>query len=151
MGMRCQLCNQTESLQVHHRDYSIHGKEHVSLNDLTVLCGFCHGVFHGHLPPEPKRFKKREVKLRIKKGTVVPHSTDDILVPVGDVVVLTRDLINACRANGSFTNATIRAFGMTKADIFHGWPAALVGKQLTPEQYQKAQEGRFIYNSGRLE
>jgi len=37
---RCQVCNSTRRLQVHHRDYSRIGNE--DPGDLTVLCDRCH-------------------------------------------------------------------------------------------------------------
>ena len=70
---------------------------------------------------------------------------------LGDKVVLTRELINACRANGSFTNATLRALGMRRSNMMPGWPARLVGKEMSKDDYRKACEGKFLYNSGRLE
>lgn len=45
-GDRCQVCNSTDKLQVHHRDYSNVPLE--SLADLTVLCDECHGTFHAN-------------------------------------------------------------------------------------------------------
>lgn len=43
---RCQVCNSAEFLQVHHRDYSIHGEEHLYLNELVCLCSTCHQTHH---------------------------------------------------------------------------------------------------------
>ena len=43
-GGRCQICNGQEDLEVHHRTYQDRGNER--LEDLTVLCGPCHGRFH---------------------------------------------------------------------------------------------------------
>jgi len=43
---RCQLCNSSESLQVHHRAYDRLGQEHWI--DLVVLCDACHTLFHTH-------------------------------------------------------------------------------------------------------
>lgn len=45
-GHRCQVCNASERLNVHHRTYEARGCE--SLDDLTVLCRDCHGLFHEH-------------------------------------------------------------------------------------------------------
>jgi 5-methylcytosine-specific restriction endonuclease McrA len=42
---RCQLCNNTGVLNVHHRDYTRRGNELNS--DLIVLCDKCHKKFHG--------------------------------------------------------------------------------------------------------
>lgn len=41
---RCQVCNGTRLLQVHHRTYARIGRE--LPEDLTVLCDECHGTFH---------------------------------------------------------------------------------------------------------
>ncbi len=43
---RCQVCNASDNLDVHHRTYERRGAEHES--DLTVLCRSCHAVFHEH-------------------------------------------------------------------------------------------------------
>jgi len=41
---RCQLCNESEGLQVHHRTYERLGCE--KMGDLLVLCKACHQLFH---------------------------------------------------------------------------------------------------------
>jgi len=41
---RCQVCNSTYRLQVHHRTYVRRGNENPG--DLTVLCEPCHDLFH---------------------------------------------------------------------------------------------------------
>lgn len=43
-GRRCQTCNRSKGLHVHHRTYDRRGQEH--LDDLTVLCADCHSTFH---------------------------------------------------------------------------------------------------------
>lgn len=43
-GDRCQLCDATHHLQVHHRTYERLGNERIS--DLIVLCEGCHRKFH---------------------------------------------------------------------------------------------------------
>lgn len=45
-GYRCQLCNGTEGLSVHHKTYEIHGDELNHLKDLVCLCKDCHEKFH---------------------------------------------------------------------------------------------------------
>jgi 5-methylcytosine-specific restriction endonuclease McrA len=47
-GNRCQLCNNTGMLNVHHRTYDRRGFE--ELADLTVLCERCHNKFHEIIP-----------------------------------------------------------------------------------------------------
>ncbi len=49
-GHRCQVCNKTKSLNVHHRTYARRGNERP--DDLTVLCRRCHELFHsgGRMP-----------------------------------------------------------------------------------------------------
>lgn len=41
---RCQVCNSPDGLQVHHRTYENKGDEQPE--DLTVLCGQCHSLYH---------------------------------------------------------------------------------------------------------
>jgi 5-methylcytosine-specific restriction endonuclease McrA len=43
-GHRCQICNASGSLNVHHRTYENRGDERSE--DLTVLCDQCHALFH---------------------------------------------------------------------------------------------------------
>jgi len=43
-GGRCQLCNRSDALHVHHRTYKRFGAE--MEDDLTVLCKRCHEHFH---------------------------------------------------------------------------------------------------------
>lgn len=43
---RCQLCNGTEGLSVHHKSYDIHGDELYHMKDLVCLCKKCHEKFH---------------------------------------------------------------------------------------------------------
>ena len=43
---KCQLCNcKDKELNVYHRDYINLGYE--TFNDVIVLCGDCHKIFHG--------------------------------------------------------------------------------------------------------
>jgi len=44
---RCQLCNSPDKLNIHHRTYKRIYEE--DLNDLTVLCSYCHYRFHEKL------------------------------------------------------------------------------------------------------
>ena len=48
---RCQLCNGTGGLTVHHRTYDRLGEEEFS--DLIVLCRRCHSIFHGRVQLSP--------------------------------------------------------------------------------------------------
>jgi hypothetical protein len=45
-GGRCQLCNRSGPLEVHHRTYERLGHERD--DDLIVLCRSCHQAFHDH-------------------------------------------------------------------------------------------------------
>ena len=55
-GHRCQVCNGTHILDVHHRTYERLGREEPG--DLTVLCRRCHGLFHaGATLQQEKRHK----------------------------------------------------------------------------------------------
>jgi hypothetical protein len=52
-GNKCQLCNSTNNLNVHHSTYANHGREHDHLEDLILLCRPCHAKFHDKLPKHP--------------------------------------------------------------------------------------------------
>jgi len=43
-GFRCEICNNPEGIQVHHRTYERRGEERN--DDLIVLCENCHRTFH---------------------------------------------------------------------------------------------------------
>lgn len=46
-GYRCQICNSSMNLEVHHRTYERLGYE--ADDDLTVLCARCHAVATANL------------------------------------------------------------------------------------------------------
>lgn len=144
---RCQVCNRNQGLSVHHRTYENHGYEHLNLCDLVALCEFCHGLFHDHmtseLPPKPPRPE------RIYVPRIVPNGGKNLEMPEGDPIVLTMELLNRCRANGAFTNETLRAFGL-KRPLVKGWVVRMLGKSVSREDYKKALDGQFVYGSGPL-
>jgi len=43
---KCRLCGAAKFLQVHHKTYKHHGKEHLHLGDLITLCRKCHSKLH---------------------------------------------------------------------------------------------------------
>lgn len=46
-GSRCRVCNSSEQLEVHHRNYKIHGLEIFYLDkELTCLYSDCHTMYH---------------------------------------------------------------------------------------------------------
>jgi 5-methylcytosine-specific restriction endonuclease McrA len=148
-GMRCQVCNGPNDIEAHHRTYDNHGREHLNMTDIVVLCGNCHGLFHGHSKSVPIIQSPPE-RVKLKKFTIIPHVEEDLRMPDGEEITLTKDLIDNCRANGAFTNATLRAFGLTRSSITQGWPSRLLGKVMTRSEYEMALKGKFIYKSGRL-
>jgi hypothetical protein len=157
-AMRCQVCYSDDRINVHHRTYEHHGREHLFMNDLTVLCKKCHGLFHGHIASEPdttvqpmKVMPPRRKQRRIRTGWVIPHTEAEVQTPPDEIITLTPALINACRANGAFTNATMRAFGLTRSTMYQGWPQRLVGTKISNQRYREALEGRFIYRAKPLD
>lgn len=151
-GMRCQVCNSGNGLNVHHRTYETHGKEHLCMMDLVVLCENCHGLFHGHrtadFAPTPIR-RKRQSTPFIQR----PQSDEELekQIPEGDPVIMTGELLDRCRTNGSFTNATLRALGMTSATMVKGWTHQFKGKLMPRKQYKAALKGRWVYHTGVLD
>ena len=60
-GHRCQTCNSSDTLDVHHRTYARFRNE--DPEDLTVLCRSCHEKFHDRMPKPPtNRTTRRSVK-----------------------------------------------------------------------------------------
>ena len=55
---RCQVCDSPYGLHVHHRTYEGLGNE--AINDLTVLCDTCHGLFHEFQRKEAERLAREE-------------------------------------------------------------------------------------------
>lgn len=53
----CQKCGSKEKLQVHHKTYKNHLREHENLQDLVTLCENCHKKEHG-IVPNYKRITK---------------------------------------------------------------------------------------------
>lgn len=53
-GYKCQVCNRSRTLHVHHRTYERRGVE--LARDLVVLCDECHALYHGKglLAPHPE-------------------------------------------------------------------------------------------------
>lgn len=62
-----------------------------------------------------------------------------------DEIVLTRELINRLRTNGSFTTATIRALGFSRLPA-KGWAHALVGTIIPRKIYEDALKGVGQYS-----
>lgn len=150
-GYRCQVCNSQHDLQAHHRTYEHRGHELDYLDDLICLCRRCHGVFHGTISALSKPVNPVKPKTHTKGAIhIVPHTPIDAEVPDSDPILLTEELVNRCRTQSlAFTNATIRAFGLTRP-LQTGWPFRLRGTSIARESYRSALEGRFIYNSGPL-
>lgn len=64
-------------------------------------------------------------------------------------MILTNELISALATDrGGFTKATLLALGVFWDSIHHtgkqGWKRGLIGKEITPEDYEKALKGRTI-------
>lgn len=63
---RCQVCNASSRLDVHHRTYERLGNEHPG--DLTVLCRRCHDLFHDQKSGQ-KKTKTQAAKTRPRIGS----------------------------------------------------------------------------------
>jgi hypothetical protein len=76
----------------------------------------------------------------------ISDATIDALMPPGnsETVVLTEELLSRCRLNQSFTTAATYALGVT--DFSQGWPARLVGKEISRSQYRNALIGARLYS-----
>lgn len=45
-GGNCQSCLSARAVNVHHRTYENHGREHLHLGDLMPVCRTCHEILH---------------------------------------------------------------------------------------------------------
>lgn len=129
-GMRCQVCNGCNELNVHHRTYDTHGREHSNMMDLVVLCSRCHGLFHGHV--ERKPIKELDI--------------DDGTIPDSDPVILTSRLVEMCRTEkGGFTNSTLDSLNVPRRGMTRGWAKRLIGTSVSRENFIKAVNGRIVF------
>lgn len=56
VNYKCQICNSNKELNIHHRSYENLYNEQNHLEDLTVLCKECHGLYHDRLTKIPVRY-----------------------------------------------------------------------------------------------
>ena len=71
---RCQLCNSSKHLNVHHRTYERLGRERAA--NLTVLCRACHEHFHGVTGGASRRLSAApEKKPGLRKRTLAALRT----------------------------------------------------------------------------
>lgn len=147
-GMRCQVCNSQDRIEVHHRTYDCHGREHRHMRDLVVLCHHCHGLFHGHKehhPEQDHRPPRLESQLR---ESVRRHKMP--VIPDGSQFILTEKLLKALETNGTFTSATLHAIGM-RHPLLKGWKRRIVGKAISRDIYLDALGKRGVYAGKRGE
>lgn len=170
-GMRCQTCNETAMISAHHRTYDCHGREHVSLNDLTCLCDPCHKLFHGRMPrrPDNPAIEAQSIVAAVREALAVEgkvgrrrrrrgfeeqavdHKQVEADMPPGDgPIVLTRQLIKLCRTDrGGFTNATLLILGV-RASTRWRWPKRIAGTTVSRDDFRRALEGRYAMRTGPL-
>ncbi len=71
-------------------------------------------------------------------------------MPPGEQIVLTREILNKCRANGAFTTATVKALGLAPKGMAKGWAIRLEGTTVTRETLLNAMRGRCLYSPATL-
>lgn len=83
------------------------------------------------------------------KGCIVMGDISSVEadMPAGEEIVLTREILNKCRANGSFTTATVRGFGISRKDMTRGWAERLEGQTVSRETLLTAMRGRHLYST----
>lgn len=67
-------------------------------------------------------------------------------MPPGDEIILTKEILNKCRANGSFTSATVKVFGLNPCALGHGWAKTLIGLSMPRTKLFEAMRGRHLYS-----
>lgn len=158
---RCQGCNSSLDLQAHHRTYEFLGDDMHHLDELIALCARCHSAIHvkdesaeqkkTSRAERRKAWKEKHPKKKDRSKDIDVAAVQADLENLPDSFRLTTELVDKCRtARFAFTNATLRAFGM-RYPLISGWPVRLLEKTITKEEYRRALEGRYIYNSGTLD
>lgn len=94
---RCQLCNSTKHLVIHHRTYKIKGLEHRHLEDLVCVCTRCHHLFH---------FKDNDTQKPRLDHDQTPATKNS-----KDTSYWVNKIMEYKTPNGGFTNAQIKALG----------------------------------------
>ncbi|MEG1542736.1 MAG: hypothetical protein RRZ67_04205 [Victivallaceae bacterium] len=83
-GYRCQVCDSSCNLAVHHRNYAIHGFEHACMHELFVLCTDCHSKFHGQISHPKSKPKAKDSKFHGQ----ISHPKSKPKAKVGLIIVL---------------------------------------------------------------
>lgn len=151
-GSRCKVCDRHKFLQAHHRNYSMpRGSEHLHLDDLTTLCGPCHSLFHnkekapaaGLTKGQQKAKRKIERQARAAKRKLKRHEIEQqsqTAIPEHGKIILTKELIDACKTKGSFSAVAMMA--LSPHDLKKGWTTRLLGTAISRENYERALAGR---------
>ena len=64
-GKKCEMCNSTDDIQVHHLHYD---NIYMELpTDLLVVCKTCHRDIHGLNPKSKKKKKKKKMTLKQRR------------------------------------------------------------------------------------
>ncbi len=152
---RCLMCNSTQMLEVHHRTYASHGAEHRNMHDLNTFCRRCHGTFHKqkkeretqnvvvktfHIPSQ-KKFNKLEKGSRLWR--TYPSAPSSQLMPLGDPILLTKDLLRRCFNRRFILTDTTRLALFDSVYLPRKWMRSNNGRAISRARYWAALEGRF--------
>lgn len=66
-------------------------------------------------------------------------------MPPGDPIIITEAILDLCRANGSFTTATVQALGLKPRELKKGWALDFIGRPMSRAQLLRVMGGRHIY------
>lgn len=101
-------------------------------------------------PQQPRPSKAKSVLDGMPRfnGYVVVGdlTTVDTDMPDGETIVMTREILNKCRANGSLTTATVKAFSIAPGKLLKGWAQALIGQTFPRSVIYEAMKGRHLYS-----
>ena len=154
----CSHCGtRTNGVQVHHLNYR--NWYDCTLEDLMMLCGYCHETLHEQAMLRGFDFRgmKESDVVWFLRGVVPYHvpeqarplrfvamnEAEKVRVPDTDWIILDKLLIKQCRTkNGGYTKRTVLALGQN-------WPPKkkfvrrLVGETIRREKYIEALNGRL--------
>ena len=157
-GYRCQLCSQRQNLDVHHNNYENLGNERDE--DLVVLCGRCHRVYHVRLDrrtsprlSELKRLVPKRInalpappeKPKIQRN-VSPHPVkDDRNGSICQIVVTKQYVEDLVSSQGGITYRGLRLLGES-IPWQKGWRHRSIGRTVVVDEGELLAELQLIRN-----
>ena len=155
-GNRCRVCNKSDRLEVHHRNYDyLYKEDENDFADLTTLCRNCHNQHHalrGSCPANDLLKSRCREVLGIEIPNLETPKAKGVFViglmpsfPLESSFILTRKLIDKLRTHkGGISGQTLQALGVNIKK--KGWMGKLVREKrvVTKDWYIETYKNKDI-------